>query len=107
MPRLLGWQEKLRAAGALLDVVFVSVDDDERQLQRFLEQAPANGVRATYFLAEGGLRKEFLATLGAKETSELPVQALYAPSGQLACLALGAVDDSDYPAIAALVGARR
>ena len=47
MPRLLGWQEKLRAAGALLDVVFVSVGDDERQLQRFLEQAPANGVRAT------------------------------------------------------------
>jgi thiol-disulfide isomerase/thioredoxin len=107
MPRLLAWQDKLRAAGALIDVVFVSIDDDPRQLRRFLELQPASGVRSTYFLAEGPPRKDFLTTLGVKETPELPVQALYAPSGQLACLVQGAVEESDYPAIAALVSTKR
>jgi thiol-disulfide isomerase/thioredoxin len=107
MPRLLAWQEKLRAAGALVDVVFVSVDDDERQLQRFLEQQPAGGLKSTYFLGEGGARKDFLVALGAKESPELPIQAFYAPSGQLSCFVQGAVEDVDYPAIAAMVGAKR
>jgi hypothetical protein len=35
------------------------------------------------------------------------VQALYAPSGQLACLVQGAIEENDYPAIAAMVGATR
>jgi thiol-disulfide isomerase/thioredoxin len=107
MPRLIAWQDKLRAAGALVDVAFVSIDDDERQLQRFLEQQPAGGLKSTYFLGEGGARKDFLAALGAKETAELPMQAFYAPSGQLSCFVQGAIEESDYAAIAAMVGAKR
>src|SRR5580658_6957698 len=37
MPRLVAWQDRLTKAGAPVRVVFVSLDDDRRQLQDFLE----------------------------------------------------------------------
>jgi thiol-disulfide isomerase/thioredoxin len=107
MPRLLAWQDKLRKAGVLIDLAFVSLDDDERQLERFLEGQPAAGVRASYWLPEGGTRTSFLSSLSLKDTPELPVQALVSPNGQLACLVQGAVEDRDYEALATFVGARK
>ena len=106
MPRIVAWQEKLRAAGVLIDLAFVSLDDDERQTHRFLDAQPPGGVRATYFLPEGE-RPAWLAALGLKGSTQLPVQTLVAPSGQVACVIEGAVEDRDYPAIAAFVGAKR
>jgi thiol-disulfide isomerase/thioredoxin len=103
MPRLLAWQEKLRAAGVLFDLAFVSMDEDERQMRRFLDAQPQNGVRATWWLPEGE-RGGFLGAVGLKESTQLPVQILVAPSGQVACVIEGAVEDRDYPAIAAFVG---
>lgn len=107
MPRLIAWKDKLSAAGVLIDLAFVSLDDDERQFQRFLENQPQNGVRASYHLPDGDQRTSWLAALGVKESPQLPVQALVAPSGQVACVIEGAVEDRDYPAIAAFLGARR
>lgn len=106
MPRIVAWQEKLRAAGVLLDLAFVSLDDDERETRRFLEAQPAGGVRATYWLPEAD-RNGWLGALGLKGSTQLPVQALVAPSGQVACVIQGAVEDGDYPALAAFVGAKK
>ncbi|WP_437586882.1 thioredoxin-like domain-containing protein [Sorangium sp. So ce1000] len=107
MPRLLGWQQKLRAAGVLVDLAFISIDDDERQLSRFLEAQPGTGVRASYWLPDGPHRAGWLRSLGVKETTELPVHAIAAPSGQVTCVIQGAVEDSDYPTIAALLGGKK
>lgn len=107
MPRLIAWQKKLSATGVLIELAFVSLDDDERQLQRFLEGQPKDGVRASYWLQEGDMRSGWLSALGLTEKTELPVQALVAPSGQVACTIQGAVEDRDYPAIAAFVGAKK
>lgn len=107
MPRLVAWQEKLRKAGVLIDLAFVSLDDDERQLERFLDGQPAAGVRASYWLPEGGARTSFLGSLHFKDTPELPLQALVSPSGQLACTIQGAVEDRDYDALARFVGAKK
>jgi thiol-disulfide isomerase/thioredoxin len=106
MPRLVAWQDKLRAAGVLIDLAFVSMDDDTRQMQRFLEAQPQGGVRSTYWLPEGE-RSGWLGSIGLKESAQLPVQILVAPSGQVACVIEGAVEDRDYPAVAAFVGAKR
>jgi thiol-disulfide isomerase/thioredoxin len=106
MPLLLAWQKKLSASGVLLDLAFVSVDDDDRQLQRFLEGQPPDGVRATHRLPEGPPRTTFLSALGLKEPPDLPAHALVAPSGQISCVIQGAVEERDYPALAALLGAR-
>lgn len=106
MPRLIGWQKKLSAAGVLLELAFVSIDDDERQLVRFLDGQPAAGVKASYWLPEGSGRSSWLGALGLKETPDLPAHALVAPSGQVACVIQGAVEDRDYPAVAAFLGAK-
>jgi thiol-disulfide isomerase/thioredoxin len=108
MPRLREFQSKLSAAGVLIDLVFVSLDDDERQLQRFIDAQPkGSGVRASYWLPDGEARGAWLAAFGVKPPADLPLQALVAPSGQLSCVIQGAIDDRDYPVIAALLGARR
>jgi thiol-disulfide isomerase/thioredoxin len=107
MPRLIAWQDKLRAAGVMIDLAFVSLDDDERQLHRFLEGQPAGGVRASYWLPEGSGRGTWMAGLGLKEMPELPVQALVGPSGEVACVIQGAVEEPDYPAILAFLNAKR
>lgn len=106
MPRLLAWQKKFEASGAKVDLQFVSLDDDERQLQRLLEAQPKDGVRASFWLPEGEERATFLRGLGAGDRLDLPVHAFFAPSGKLACFVQGAVDDRDYAAIATLVGAK-
>src|SRR5262245_15303553 len=109
MPRLLGFQQKLSASGVLIDLVFVSLDDDERELQRFLTDQPkASGVRASYWLPDGDLRAGWLTALGVpSKPVALPVQALVAPSGQVACVVQGGIEDRDYPEVAALMGARK
>jgi thiol-disulfide isomerase/thioredoxin len=106
MPRLLAWQRKLSSAGVMMDLSFVSMDDDERQMRRFLEAQPQDGVRATYWLPEGE-RSGWLGSVGLRDSTQLPVQVLVAPSGQVACVIEGAVEDRDYPAIAAFVSAKR
>jgi thiol-disulfide isomerase/thioredoxin len=107
MPRLLGWKDKLAAAGVLIDFAFVSMDDDERQLSRFLEGQPKGSVKASYWLPEGEGRSTWLAALGVKDPPDLPVQALVAPSGQVACVIQGAVEDRDYPALATYLGVKK
>lgn len=106
MPRLLAWQKKLSDAGVMLDLAFLSLDDDERQMRRFLESQPTGGVRATYWLPEGD-RGGWLGSINLKESPQLPVQILVAPTGQVACVIEGAVEDRDYPALAAFLGAKR
>jgi len=106
MPRLIAWQKKLSDAGVMIDLSFLSLDDDERQMRRFLEAQPKDGVRATYWLPEGE-RGGWLGAVNLKESPQLPVQILVAPSGQVACVIEGAVEDRDYPAIAAFVGGKK
>lgn len=106
MPRLLAWEKKLRGAGVMLELAFVSLDDDERQLQRFLDDQPATGVRSSWWLPEGDTRSGFVTGLGMKDPPQLPVQILVAPSGEAKCLVMGAVEESDYASLAKFVGAR-
>ncbi|MBK8254362.1 MAG: redoxin domain-containing protein [Polyangiaceae bacterium] len=107
MPRLIAWRDKFQKAGVLIELAFVSLDDDERQLTRFLDSQPTQGVRASYWLEEGAGRTGFLASLNFKDTPELPLQALVSPTGELACSIQGAVEDRDYEALSRFVGAKK
>jgi len=91
----------------MIDLAFVSLDDDERQLSRFLEAQPKAGLRTSYWLPEGPSRDTWIGALGVTNAGNLPVHALVNPSGQVACLIQGAVEESDYAAIADIVGAKR
>jgi thiol-disulfide isomerase/thioredoxin len=104
IPRLLSWSEKL---GQKHDfrVVFVSLDDDERQLEKFLSEQPAGGVRATYWLREGREREEWLGAAGLSTDPELPVHLLVDKKGKVRCRVQGAVEDSDLETLVALLAA--
>jgi thiol-disulfide isomerase/thioredoxin len=103
MPRLVTWQDKLGKAGAPVRFIFVSLDDDERQLQDFLEHQPPDGVRSSLWLPEGPNRTGVLSSLRMKSGPELPEQALIDPTGRVRCFVQGAVDDGDYAEIADIV----
>jgi thiol-disulfide isomerase/thioredoxin len=102
MPRLRGFQQKL--AGDL-DVVFVSLDDDERQLKQFLDAQAKNasGVRAALWLQPGKARASWLAGLHLKESPDLPAHVLVDRAGKVRCVAGGAVEDADFATVAAIV----
>ena len=103
MPRLLAWQNRLADGGTPVYIAFVSLDDDERQLEQFLGQQGADGVRASYWLADGPARAAWLSSLKMKSAPELPQHALVDPAGHVRCFIEGAIEPADYAEIAALV----
>jgi thiol-disulfide isomerase/thioredoxin len=103
MPRLIGWRDRLAKAHVSMHLVFVSLDDDERQLDTFLEAQGQAGVRSTLWLPEGPARSSWLKSLRMKPGPELPEQVLVDPSRHVRCFIEGAVEDSDYPEISSLV----
>lgn len=103
MPRLLKWQKQLSTS---LAVQFLSLDDDERQLLRFMESQPAGGVRASFWLPEGNVRESWLGALRLKASPQLPVQILVNPQGRVHCIIEGAVEDGDFAQVSAIVAQR-
>lgn len=104
MPRLIRWEKKLAEDGKRFRLVFVSLDDDPRQLEQFLRGQSAGGVKSTYWLREGKEREDWLGALEVDTDPELPAHVLVDPGGKARCVINGAVEDEDYEQVAALVG---
>lgn len=103
MPRLLEWEKRSAKDGVPLRLVFVSTDDDQRQLDEFLKKQPASGVKASYWLKEGEQRQSWLTAAGMGDDPELPAHLLVDPSGKVRCSFEGAVEDSDYAQVVSLL----
>ncbi len=106
MPMLLSWRDKLRRAGVEVELAFVSIDDDERELTRFLNKQPAGGVRASYWLPEEQPREAWFLSIGYPDEPTLPVHAFVNPSEKLACVFHGALEATDWAAVERLLGDR-
>jgi thiol-disulfide isomerase/thioredoxin len=104
IPRLVGWEKKLTAEKKPFRLVFVTLDDDQRQLEDFLKTQGNGGVRSTYWLKEGKEREEWMSALGIQGEPELPAHVLVDPRGKVRCIVNGAVEDDDYSQVVALVG---
>jgi thiol-disulfide isomerase/thioredoxin len=103
IPRLLGWQSRLKGQGKNFKVTFVSLDDDERQLGAFLANQPPTGLKATYWLREGKERTDWLAGAGVDPDPDLPQHVLVDAKGKIRCRVRGAVDDSDFESLTSLL----
>jgi thiol-disulfide isomerase/thioredoxin len=103
IPRLLGFDKKLVAAGAPFRLSFVSLDDDERQLDDFLDGQPDGGLHASYWLQEGNEREDWLKAAGQAPDAPLPFHILVDPKGKIRCAISGAIEDGDYAEISAIV----
>jgi thiol-disulfide isomerase/thioredoxin len=96
MPMLRSWQEKTAGERVPLKVLFVSIDDDARQLDTFLGSQPENGTRSTYWLRDGKERAAWLKEVGYASDPELPAHVLVDPDGKIRCRQQGAVEESDF-----------
>jgi thiol-disulfide isomerase/thioredoxin len=96
MPRLKSWEAKTAGERSPLRVLFVSLDDDARQLETFLGAQPPTGIHSTYWLQDGNERKAWLKEAGFDDGPELPGHLLVDPSGKVRCKQQGAVDDTDF-----------
>lgn len=103
MPRLRSWQAKLAGERAPLKVVFVSIDDDGRQLETFLAAQPETGTKSTYWLKDGKERAAWLKEAGWNADPELPAHVLVDPTGKVRCRQQGAIDDADYEEVVKIV----
>ena len=101
---LLEWQKKLREKGVAIDLVFVSIADDQRELDRFLSAQPTDGVRASYWVTGEESQEAFFETLGFEDTPKLPVHAFVSPTGKTSCVVEGSVEESDYASLVAFTG---
>jgi thiol-disulfide isomerase/thioredoxin len=100
MPRLAAFASRLAQAGQDVTLAFVSLDDDERQLEQFLVANGESHPRATYWLRDGRERDEWLTAMGLPKAPDLPVQVLVDPRGKVRCTVHGAIEDGDFPEIA-------
>jgi thiol-disulfide isomerase/thioredoxin len=100
MPRLRDFQQRLSAN---LDVTFVSLDDDGRQLDKFLGEQPPVSVRSALWL-EPKSKSIWLGAMDIKESPNLPAHLLVDRNGKLRCVFEGAITEADFPAIKAIVG---
>jgi thiol-disulfide isomerase/thioredoxin len=104
IPRLLTWEKKLAAEGKSFRVAFISLDDDQRQLEKFLAEQPKTaGLRSTYWLTEGKEREDWLVAAGLDPDPELPVHLLLDEKGRIRCRVQGAVEDADFADLAGLI----
>lgn len=103
LPRLRSFAARLARMGKEPNLVFVSLDDDERQLEQFLAAESGDGLRATYWLREGHERDDWLAAVGLAGDAGLPAQLFVDPHGKLRCTVNGAVEERDFGEIAAIL----
>jgi thiol-disulfide isomerase/thioredoxin len=103
MPRLASFSSRLAQAGRDVTLAFVSLDDDERQLEQFLATASGGLTTATYWLRDGRERDDWLTAMGLPKAPELPVQILVDPRGKVRCTVHGAIEEGDYAEIAGVL----
>lgn len=101
IPRLKSWEREL--ASQRLRVAFVSLDDDPRQLQQFLDES--RELEQTYWLREGKERDDWMSAAGLGTDPELPFHLLVDPENKVRCRVQGAVEDEDLPELRRLLGA--
>ena len=103
MPLLLSWSRQLVKDGDAVDLWFLSVDESERDLTRFLGEnpgvAPGTSLRLT---SPGGIDRWLTGFPGAP-TGSIPLQIIAAPGGAVRCIRAGSLRDADYPIVKALL----
>jgi thiol-disulfide isomerase/thioredoxin len=99
MPALVDWAAKQRAPEVRLTLV--SVDDDERQLRKFLSGAGAGIAAEMIWLPEDAARARLAEAAKVKHPPTLPLHVLLDPTGRVRCVREGEVSAEDLAAASA------
>lgn len=75
-----------------VEVIFLSVDDDERELNAFMAK-DGSALQGSFIWIEApSERQDFYRQLGLPESPALPVHILLDPTNRVRCVRLGAID---------------
>jgi thiol-disulfide isomerase/thioredoxin len=102
IPRLRRWTEHLSATVQPIELAFVSVDESEVDLARFLGAHPEIGEETR--LADPAALPTWLGTLGLDGGAPIPIHVWIDPAGRTRCVRAGAVGEEHYEAVVRLLG---
>ncbi len=102
MPLLAAWQKQLAGEGLKLELLFVSADESDQEVEAWRKQHPQTPASVRIDKPETALPTWF-AAIGIGEGSPIPVHLLVDPAGKVRCVRAGQVKDSDLPAIRSLL----
>ena len=97
MPLLLAWQKDLRKDGVDMDLLLVSVDEDEAALTKFLathKEIPADRVLRASSHTD---YDQWIKGYSKDPSAVIPIHLLSGADGNLRCLRMGSLRESDYP----------
>jgi len=100
MPRLAAWRARLAAAGKHLELVFVSVDDSDADVEAFRKLHPETP--PSIRIAGVAQRAAWLKSFGLDDGA-IPIHLFVSPGNRLRCARAGGIRDRDYAVIAQLL----
>lgn len=100
MPLIANWAAQARKTP--VKVVFISIDDDERQLERYMSQEGQNIAGEFLWLRED--RKRFYDAIGVKDPPTLPVQVILDPNNRPRCIRVGNVSRKELEEMSRMFG---
>jgi thiol-disulfide isomerase/thioredoxin len=103
MPLLETWAEHLRKEGRDVDLWFVSVDDSDADLARFLTEHPDLARGTSVRLASSKELDGWLKRFQKEPSTAIPIQILAAPGGKVRCVRAGSLRDGDLPLVEAMM----
>lgn len=96
IPRLRRFETRLQKDGVPIDLAFVSIDDDTRELLGFYAQQPEGGLKSSFWLPDGPTRTAWLSALKMTSSPTLPAHVIVDGKGDARCFIDGAVEEGDY-----------
>ncbi len=103
MPLLLRWRDQMQKDGLDVDLWFVSVDETQDDLAKFLAANPAVAPGNSVRLAAFPLLQPWLQHFPGAPSDTVPLQVIAAPGGKVRCVRAGSLVDADYPVVKALL----
>jgi thiol-disulfide isomerase/thioredoxin len=103
LPRLARWRDKLASAGRHVDLAFVSIDENEADVEAFRKEHPG-GLPSARLVDPTGKQSAWFAAIGLDAGSPIPIHVFVSPAGHIRCARAGGVREQDYPAIERLLG---
>ena len=100
-PLLTAWQKQLAGEGLNVELVFVSADESDEQVEAYRKRHPQTP--PTLRLEKSDNLQGWLENIGVGANAPIPIHLIVDPSSKVRCVRAGQVKESDLPAIRTLL----
>ncbi len=106
LPLLARWRDAMAREGTPFELELLSVDEPQEGAKLAAFAARGLPGRLSWLASASALEPFLVNELGVGSDAALPIHALIDPAGRLRCVRVGAVHESDYGAVRALLGGK-